>query len=194
TGRDFFRALVRNVARALRVRYAFVAECLPATSGKGRIARACAFWNGQDFGPNFEYALAGTPCQQVVEAGEICHFTNDLQTQFPADRGLVRWEAESYVGMPLLGSHDEVIGHFVVIDTQPMPDASVAISLLRLSAGRAGAELERMKAESGLQQALAEVEQLKNRLQEENLYLRRELIANVSHDLRSPLASLRGYV
>ena len=194
TGRDFFRALVRNVARALNVRYAFVAECLPAASGSGKIARACAFWNGQDFGPNFEYALAGTPCQQVVEEGQICHFTNDLQTQFPADRGLVRWEAESYVGMPLLGAHDEVIGHFVVIDTRPMPDATLAIALLRLSAGRAGTELERMKAESSLQHALTEVEQLKNRLQEENLYLRRELIANVSHDLRSPLASLRGYL
>jgi predicted ATPase/signal transduction histidine kinase len=194
TGRDFFRALVRNVARALDVRYAFVAECLPAAPGKGKIARACAFWNGEDFGPNFEYALAGTPCQQVVEEGQICHFTNDLQTQFPADRGLVRWEAESYVGMPLLGARDEVIGHFVVIDTRPMPDATLAIALLRLSAGRAGAELERMKAESSLQHALTEVEQLKNRLQEENLYLRRELIANVSHDLRSPLASLRGYL
>jgi predicted ATPase/signal transduction histidine kinase len=193
TGRDFFRVLVRNVARALQVRYAFVAECLPAVAGEGRIARACAFWNGEDFGPNFEYALPGTPCQQVVE-GRICHFGSNLQAQFPADRALVRWEAQSYVGMPLVGSNDEVIGHFVVLDTQPMPDATLAIAVLRLSAGRAGAELERMKADARLQQALSEVEQLKNKLQEENVYLRRELIANVSHDLRSPLASLRGYL
>jgi signal transduction histidine kinase len=65
---------------------------------------------------------------------------------------------------------------------------------MRLSSGRAGAELERLKAAEGQQRALAEVEVLKNRLQEENVYLRRELIANVSHDLRSPLASLRGYL
>jgi signal transduction histidine kinase len=31
-------------------------------------------------------------------------------------------------------------------------------------------------------------------LLEENVYMRRELIANVSHDLRSPLASIRGYL
>jgi signal transduction histidine kinase/tetratricopeptide (TPR) repeat protein len=194
TGSDFFRALVRNVAHALQVRYAFVAECVPATNGSGVVARACAFWNGDDFGPSFEYNLAGTPCQQVVEGGRICHFASDLQTQFPADRALVRWKAQSYLGMPLVGSNDEVIGHLVVLDTEAMPDATTAISLLRLSAGRAGAELERMKADQGLQRAMAEVEQLKNRLQEENVYLRRELIANVSHDLRSPLASLRGYL
>jgi predicted ATPase/signal transduction histidine kinase len=193
TGSDFFRALVRNVAHALQVRYAFVAECVPTATGSGVIARACAFWNGDDFGPTFEYNLEGTPCQKVVE-GKVCHFASDLQVQFPADRALVRWDAQSYLGMPLVGSKDEVIGHLVVLDTQPMPDATMAISLLRLSAGRAGAELERLKADQGLQHALAEVEQLKNRLQEENVYLRRELIANVSHDLRSPLASLRGYL
>jgi predicted ATPase/signal transduction histidine kinase len=193
TGGDFFRALVRNVAQALQVRYAFIAECVPATTGSGRVARACAFWNGDGFGPTFEYNLAGTPCQQVVE-GKVCHFASDLQAQFPADRALVRWDAQSYIGMPLVGSNDEVIGHLVVLDTAPMTDATTAISLLRLSAGRAGAELERLKADQGLQRALAEVEQLKNRLQEENVYLRRELIANVSHDLRSPLASLRGYL
>lgn len=53
---------------------------------------------------------------------------------------------------------------------------------------------ERRRAEDGLRRALAEVEQLKNRLEEENAYLRRELIANVSHDLRTPLAALRGYL
>jgi signal transduction histidine kinase len=96
--------------------------------------------------------------------------------------------------MPLLGSAGEVIGHMAILDSRPLPDASVARSVMSLSAGRAGAELERLKAAEGQQRALAEVEVLKNRLQEENVYLRRELIANVSHDLRSPLASLRGYL
>ncbi len=196
TGGDFFRALVRNIAQALQVRYAFVAECVHHEGPEGPaggIARARAFWRGDEFGPSFEYKLAGTPCLEVLEGG-TCHFANDLQSRFPADPALVRWGAESYVGMPLVDSNDRVIGHLVVIDTQPMPDAALATALLRLSAGRAGAELERLKADEGLKHALVEVEDLKNRLQEENVYLRRELIANVSHDLRSPLASLRGYL
>lgn len=196
TGGNFFRVLVRNLAQALEVRHVFVAECLRTDGPEGPaggIARSRAFWSGDDFGPDFEYRLAGTPCLGVVE-GQVCHFAGELQHLFPADKALRRWEAASYAGVPLLQADGRVIGHLVVVDGKPMPDASQVLALLRVSAGRAGAELERLKADEGRQRALAEIEALKNRLQEENIYLRRELIANVSHDLRSPLASLRGYL
>ncbi|HJZ68009.1 MAG TPA: sigma 54-interacting transcriptional regulator, partial [Blastocatellia bacterium] len=42
-------------------------------------------------------------------------------------------------------------------------------------AARAGAELQRLKAEQELRRALAEVEQLKNRLHAENIYLQEEI-------------------
>jgi predicted ATPase/signal transduction histidine kinase len=193
TGGDFFRALVRNLAGALNVRYAFVAECLAGVPGRHRRVRSRAYWSGDDYGDDFEYELPGTPCEAVLD-GQTCHYASDLPARFPADTGLVDLGAQSYLGMPLLGSSGEVIGHLAIMDTRPMPQPDMALSVLRLSAGRAGAELERLKAEEGLRRALAEVEQLKNRLQDENVYLRRELIANVSHDLRSPLASLRGYL
>jgi K+-sensing histidine kinase KdpD len=41
---------------------------------------------------------------------------------------------------------------------------------------------------------LAEVERLRAEVEAENSYLRRDLIANVSHDLRTPLVSMRGYL
>ena len=44
------------------------------------------------------------------------------------------------------------------------------------------------------EQAQAEVERLRIDLEAENSYLRRDLIANVSHDLRTPLVSIRGYL
>ncbi|HEU5297842.1 MAG TPA: ATP-binding sensor histidine kinase [Burkholderiaceae bacterium] len=192
-GTDFFRALVRNLASALHVRYAFVAECL-GDSGSGRVkARSRAYWQHDDFGKDFEYDVPGTPCNAVV-SGQTCHHADDLQALFPADSWLVRIDAKSYLGIPMLGSGGEVIGHMAILDTRPMIDATVATSVMKLSAGRAAAELERLKAAEGQQRALAQVEVLKNRLQEENVYLRRELIANVSHDLRSPLASLRAYI
>ena len=37
-------------------------------------------------------------------------------------------------------------------------------------------------------------ERLKDEVEAENSYLRRDLIANVSHDLRTPLVSMRGYL
>lgn len=62
TGTDFLRSLVRHLAGALDVEYAFVAEVLdePATR-----ARILAFWTGTDYGEPFEYGLVGTPCETV---------------------------------------------------------------------------------------------------------------------------------
>ena len=53
---------------------------------------------------------------------------------------------------------------------------------------------ERKRSEEALRQASAEIENLNRQLEAENVYLRRDLIANVSHDLRTPLAALHGYL
>ena len=53
---------------------------------------------------------------------------------------------------------------------------------------------QRARAQAELGTALAQVERLKDDLEAENVYLRSELIANVSHDLRTPLMSMRGYL
>jgi PAS domain S-box-containing protein len=53
---------------------------------------------------------------------------------------------------------------------------------------------QRKQAEDALRRAHAEIAELNKRLEAENVYLRRDLIANVSHDLRTPLAALHGYL
>lgn len=72
--------------------------------------------------------------------------------------------------------------------------AAISLKNARLFDGMRQEIARRLQAEAGLRSALTEVETLKNELEAENIYLRRDLIANVSHDLRTPLASLRGYV
>lgn len=190
TGGDFFRSLVRHLAAALQVRYAFVAQC--SGPAKSR-ARTLAFWMGDRFIDNVEYEVATAPCANVL-GGSICCYPTGLQALFPEDLDLVTLEAESYLGIPLTDGSGQIIGHVAVMDDAPMQQPPPGMELLRVFAARAGVELERMKADESLRRALAEVESLKTRLQEENVYLRRELIANVSHDLRSPLASLQGYL
>lgn len=65
---------------------------------------------------------------------------------------------------------------------------------LRVLATQAAISLENARLVAGLKSALTEVERLKDGLEAENSYLRRDLIANVSHDLRTPLVSMRGYL
>jgi signal transduction histidine kinase len=72
--------------------------------------------------------------------------------------------------------------------------AAISLENARLVGGLKQEITERRQAQAQLGGALAEVERLKEDLEAENSYLRRDLIANVSHDLRTPLVSMRGYL
>jgi signal transduction histidine kinase len=72
--------------------------------------------------------------------------------------------------------------------------AAIALENARLVGGLQAEIEERRRAQERLGAALEEVERLKEDLEAENSQLRRDLIANVSHDLRTPLVSLRGYL
>jgi predicted ATPase/GAF domain-containing protein len=171
TGDDFFASLVRHLAAALQVRYAFITECRAPQQVQ---AHLLAFWCGDRLAEQATYEIAETPCQGVL-AGETCHYATGLQQRFPRDTALVELRAESYLGIPLRASTGEVIGHLAVLDDKPLREAPPYLSLLNLFAARAGAELERQLAETELRNALAEVERLKNQLHAENLYLQEEI-------------------
>lgn len=149
TGSDFFHSLVRHLARALRVQYAFLAECTDHT--KIRV-RTLAFWVGQDFGDNVDYLLRGTPCEKVV-GGDVCCYPERLQGLFPEDKDLVALNAESYLGVPLYDSSGNILGHLVVMDNRPMKVRPQDVSILRIFAARAGVELERKHAEEALRKS-----------------------------------------
>jgi formate hydrogenlyase transcriptional activator len=149
TGDEFFRSLVKHLAHALQVRYSFVAECTDETK---KNVRMLAFWQGEDFGNNIEFPLAGTPCQAVIQ-GNACSYPERLQMLFPEDAGLVALGAQSYAGVPLLNGAGSILGHLVVIDDKPRVFSEQAFSLLRIFATRAGAELERKHASDALQKS-----------------------------------------
>jgi formate hydrogenlyase transcriptional activator len=169
TGNDFFPSLVRHLATALRVRYAFITDC-----DDQKHARALAFWNGDQFGEKFEFDIADTPCMKVLN-GETCHYKEGLQSLFPLDKGLADWGAESYLGVPMLDLEGRVIGHIAILDDKPMDRDQRAIDLVKIFAARAAAELKRQRAETKLQDALQQVQTLQKRLEAENVYLQEEI-------------------
>jgi formate hydrogenlyase transcriptional activator len=146
TGDEFFRSLVKHLAHALQVKYSFVAEC---TDEAKKNVRMLAFWQGEDFGDNLEFPLAGTPCENVIQ-GDACSYPERLQVLFPEDKGLVMLGAQSYAGVPLINGAGNILGHLVVIDDKPRVFSEQAFSLLRIFATRAGAELERKHAGDAL--------------------------------------------
>ena len=142
TGEQFFHALVKQLASVLGVRYAFISEF---TEKNDRV-RTLAFWQGEGFRDNFEYDLVGTPCEQVLR-GEICHFPKGVQGLFPDDHDLSHLRAESYLAVPLSDPHGEVLGHLAVLDEKPMPLKPYDLPIFKIFSARAGAELERKRAE-----------------------------------------------
>ena len=169
TGNDFFPSLVRHLAIALRVRYAFITDC-----DDQKRAKALAFWNGDQFGEKFEFDIADTPCMKVLN-GETCHYKEGLQGLFPLDKGLADWGAESYLGVPMLDREGRVIGHIAILDDKPMDRDPRAIDLVKIFAARAAAELKRQRAETKLQDALQQVQTLQKKLEAENVYLQEEI-------------------
>src|SRR6185369_2344740 len=64
--------------------------------------------------------------------------------------GIQQHKVSSYLGVPLKDSADAIMGHLAVVDIRPLPRDERALSLFRIFADRAGAELRRLRAERGL--------------------------------------------
>ncbi|HEX9787720.1 MAG TPA: MEDS domain-containing protein, partial [Candidatus Binatia bacterium] len=152
SGEEFFRSLVKHLAQALAVRYAFVTECADPMQTR---VRALAFWDGAGFARDVEYPLRGTPCEKVIE-GNICSYPERLQLLFPDDKDLVGMGAESYTGVPLPDYRGKVLGHLVVMDNKARVFGADEIKILRIFAIRAGSELERSRAEKSLRRSEAQ--------------------------------------
>jgi PAS domain S-box-containing protein len=146
TGEGFFRVLVENLARAMDVRGAWVTEFLM----RERRLRALAFWLGGKWVEGYEHAIDGTPCQRVIENRRLLHYQDRVLELFPEETDLRAMGAVSYMGVPLQDTDGSILGHMAIMDTRPMPEDPVRLTLFEIFAGRAAAELRRLRAERGI--------------------------------------------
>jgi formate hydrogenlyase transcriptional activator len=144
TGDEFLRVLVRQVAAALGIRYAYVGLLLPQSR-----VRTLAFWKGDGYLEPFEFSLEGTPCKKVIE-GSVCHYAQNVQQLFPADKGLGRLGVNGYLAVPLKDPNNTVIGHLVAMDVKTMALSEDEIIVFKLFGERAGVEISRQMMETSL--------------------------------------------
>ncbi|KAK6021563.1 hypothetical protein OSTOST_12762 [Ostertagia ostertagi] len=174
TGEDFLIELARHITMTLTMRYALITEC--ANDEKTRLRTLC-YVDGEKVLDNIEYDTAGIPCEIIMQGKEF-FMPEGVQAKFPKEEGI-----ESAVGVPIYSTKSgEIIGHILAIDPHSATTEKNQASILRIFAARAGAEIERMKAEKELAKAneqlilrLKEIEKLKNQLQLENKYLQEEI-------------------
>jgi hypothetical protein len=57
----------------------------------------------------------GTPCEAVVTDRRLCHVPDNVIALFPDDPSLADLGAASYMGVPLLDTDGDLLGHLAVL-------------------------------------------------------------------------------
>lgn len=139
--------LARSLAEALGCHTAFVGQL--ARGKDGAKVRTLAVWSRGEPTENFEYPLAGTPCEEVLRTGFL-KIDRDVGRRFPDDRILGEIQAESYLGAALLSEGGEPVGHLAALDDRPIQGEESSETILRIFASRAAAALDRRAVENRL--------------------------------------------
>ena len=169
TGEPFFSSLATAISEAMNVEYVLLTECVNVN--KDRV-RTLAYAHHNIILDNIEYDLEKTPCASVMEGSEYC-CKEGLEERFEKEKGI-----SSYYGIPIFGETKEVLGHIAVMGTKPFEPTENQKELLRIFSNRLGAEINRKNFERRLTDANLELTQLKNRLVDENVYLKEEIKLN----------------
>ena len=145
----FFKNLVRQLAHTLQVPMVFLAERIEETFP---VVHGLVFWHGDHFEPKFEYNCLEGPCEKVFD-GHPVYFAHGVQELFPLNPTVKALGLDSYCGTPLFNSEGNIVGNLAIMDQKPLSMSAQDRSLLEVFAARAGAELERKRAQEALQES-----------------------------------------
>jgi signal transduction histidine kinase/uncharacterized protein YhfF len=147
-GEAFLRSLVTHLAACFGADCAFVAELVTPERARTLASAAPPEIHLPE---GFEFDLAGTPCELAYRDGSVvCPW--GAQRRFPEDSLLGGHQLEGYVAVTLVGAAGEPIGHIGVMARGRLDIGEDEISVLRIFAARAAAEVERRRGEAALRE------------------------------------------
>jgi sigma-B regulation protein RsbU (phosphoserine phosphatase) len=163
---------VENLAKAMNTHGAWVTEYIK----ESRRLRALAFWLGGEFVHDYEYDIAGTPCEAVIESASLVHYPDNMSELFPDNSTLQEIGVVSFMGVPLMDLDGRILGHLSVLDRRPMPEKPRALALFRIFAARAAAEHQRLLAESAVRESEEKYRRIVETAEEGFLLMDKDLI------------------
>jgi two-component system, sensor histidine kinase and response regulator len=166
TGSEFFSGLVSHLAETLDVAWVMVSEIVDEPTEP---LKHLAVWP-QELS-QVEHFATDMPFMAVIQAGQMMHYPAAQMDELAVlGRSL---KVFSYVGIPLTGTNQHVIGILSLIHTQPLELDEKTKNTLKLLAKRAGIELQRQRDDDLKARAY---DTLNLRMQECTVKLTNELI------------------
>ena len=153
-GQEYFEAVVSTISEELAMDFVFIGELI---EGKTKSIRTRAVYAKGQLVDNFDYGLEATPCANVMEQN-VCIYPMGVQAAFPEDLLLIEMCIEGYMGAPLIDSRGHPMGIMVVLHCDRIENRNSVAACFDIVAGRTSAELERMKKEEQLKEALVVTE------------------------------------
>jgi PAS domain S-box-containing protein len=152
-GESFFESMALELARTLEADYTLIGELHGKEKDSIRTLAAVA---GGKLAANFEYELAGTPCENVV-GKSVCSYPMDVDELFPRDHLLKEMAVKGYVGVPVFDSAGAALGIMVALYRSSVSNIDFAESILQVFSARVGSEIERMRSEEALREREADL-------------------------------------
>ena len=203
-GFEYLTTVTAIIGEALNVEYVLVGRSVD--SNLYRIKTDVAWSRSKGIIPNFEYDLAGSPCEYVITGNRVCVHTEDVAASYPNDPLLAEMGIHGYIGAPIIKKDKGLTGLIVAMDTKIISDSQKdrISAILEFFGSRIALEYFRVDAEEKLkalnEMLESEIQVRTIKLVEAERELRnQEKLANlgmvtmgVAHELKNPFNLIHG--